>query len=129
TRSIAGAAIGVYRAVFEAGAVVVGLVSKERAEMRVSVDASTGTAEYAVPVDQPSILSDAPESDEPLLTDARTLAELYPDTEQIEADPDSGVIAGRFVGAEATGAIGIYLRKDFPPAEADLELFEAMAPM
>jgi serine phosphatase RsbU (regulator of sigma subunit) len=129
TRSIAGAAIGVYREVFEAGAVVVGLVSKERAEMRVFVDASTGTAEYAVPVDQPSILSDALESDEPLVTDARTLAELYPDTEQIEADPDSGVIAGRFVGAEATGAIGIYLRKDFPPAEADLELFEAMAPM
>ena len=30
------------------------------------------------------------------------------------------MIAGRFVGAEATGAIGIYLRKDFPPAEADL---------
>lgn len=128
TRAVAGSAIEVFKQVFDAGAVVVGLVNRDRSEMRVFVDGA-GVTEYTVPMDVPSLLSDALATDSILVMDAQTVVDVYPETEALDAEGRSGVVAGRFVGAEAAGALGIYLEESFPPDAADLELFEAMVPM
>lgn len=129
TRAVAASAMQVFGQVFESEAVVVGLADPDRGEMRVHVAGSNGSvAEYTVPLDAPSILNEAFAGEDPLVVDSESLASAYPDSE-FEATGRSGVIAARFVGQGASGAVGLHIAKDFPPHDADVELFEGMVPM
>lgn len=128
TPGVARSAIDVLKEVFGARAVVVGLAQPDRGEMRVFIDGN-GITEYTVPLDSPSMLNEALESENLLVVDQATLLETYPETDPVESEGPSGVLAGRFVGAVARGAVGIFLEEGFPPAAADIELFESMVPM
>lgn len=125
---VAMGVIEVFGQVFEAGAVVVGLVDNDREDMRVFVEGrGDGGTEFAVPLEALSVLNAAFASEALVILDADEIAAAYPETET--AAEGSGVVAGRFMGPQASGVVGLYLSGGFPPHDADLELFEGMVPM
>lgn len=130
TRQVAASAVEVFGQVFESDAVVVGLADPMRGEMRVRVDgSSSGLSEYTISLDSASVLTDAYHSDRPLILSAEEVAAAYPEVEAPEAAQRTGVVAVRFKGQRASGAVGLYLGDGFPPSRTDLELLEAMVPM
>jgi hypothetical protein len=127
-RAVADAAIEVFSRVFDAEAVLVGLVDDESGEMRVLTGGSSSRYNQALPLGAPSLLTEALRSDVPVVVDAEDLAEEYP--EMLEVGGGSiGVVAARFSGPAAGGAVAVYLSRGFPPDATDLELFESMTPM
>ncbi len=130
TRAVAASAMEVFAQVFESDAVVVGLADLERGEMRVHVaGANSSVVEYSVPLDAPSVLNDAFAGEQPLILDSAAVAAAYPEAEPLAVTHRSGVMAARFVGRGASGAVGIHMTREFPPHPADVELFEGMVPM
>ncbi len=126
-RDVAVTALGVFAEVFSSDTVTIGLIDGDRVRV-LEADRNRGIIDSTISVHTPSILVDAYNGDRPLALSARRYARAYP------GDPETpnlvrgaaGVLATRFSGRLARGAVAISLGGDFPPPAADIELFEAM---
>lgn len=130
-RDVALTALDVFAEVFESGAVMIGLIDEGGDSMRVLVaDSHSGVTEMSLLYDNPSVLADAHAAGRTLLVDSREYRGRYlsgPETPHLTADASAGVMAARFSGRLANGAIAVVIPRDFPPPTEDLELLEAMA--
>ena len=130
-RDVALSALSVFAEVFASQTVMIGLIDDDGRAMRIlEANNHSGVSETSVSSGVRSILTDASTSGGTLVLDSREYRRAYPpqpDTPELLGQGSAGVLATRFSGRVAKGAIAAVLRGDFPPRAEDIELFEAMA--
>lgn len=129
TGDVAEAVLNVFGHVFDAESVAVGLAQTD-GSLDIHAMANPLDAEVAgdtVSPEAAAILAEAFSSAEALVLSVDELRQGHPGF-----DPSSqvtGLLAGRFVGRNARGAVFLTVRGPFPPKVSDVELFAAMVPL
>ncbi len=125
---ISGSVLGMFREVFDADSLTVGLVDhggRMRLHTIADLESDSWSSDGGVVGGESSILTEAYETGEMMVLSA---AEL----ESRGLAPGAGVtgaMAGLFIGRSARGALVLFVRGPFPPKEADVQLFTGMVPL